>query len=68
MDPLHMKVGSDLLSSMSAEDEFYNRHSCDWLRFFRLRMIRTRQHNAYEPCVIKTLGKPIGRKRHDTIK
>lgn len=36
MDYLHAKVAGDLLFSQPLkEDEFYQRHSCDWLQNFK---------------------------------
>lgn len=36
MDALHAKAGADLYLKIAlSEDEFYSRHSCEWLHFIK---------------------------------
>jgi len=44
MDPLHAKIGADLLLGKgSKEEDFYQHHGCDWLHFIKS-MIRKTNH------------------------
>ncbi|WP_419913723.1 hypothetical protein [Hoeflea sp.] len=47
MDTLQAKAAADMFfSPQMSEEEYYRRHSCDWLQFVRSVMKKIGQHKA----------------------
>lgn len=62
MEPLQGKVAADVYSNIElTEDDFYSRHSCDWLRYFRALADKRwplLNHLKYTLQNMKTYGPP----------
>ena len=49
MDALHAKAVADLcLKVDSSENEFYSRHSCDWLHLIKSTVTKKRKSKAHK--------------------
>jgi hypothetical protein len=65
MDALHAKAAADLhLRSTLAEDEFYNRLSCDWIQTIRT-MFRKISLVRRQRCIVNFARRKIWSPSHE---